>query len=483
MESYDDTDNQIWETWLDGPANLTGSRLGLGTDPNHPVHGGDKSMLYYYDNNHPPIGPLVFEKYSEIERTFADPRDWTAHGLAALTLYFYGDPNNDANDTEQMYVGLKDCNGVYAEVRYGDNGEDMNDLKAAQWHEWNIALKDFNNGGVDLTDVCKIYIGFGDRADPTTGGSGTLYFDDIRLYQRRCFAEHVAPADFTADCMVDCKDLRMLARDWLLSEGIIPAVEPDSNGLLLLYKFDESWDYTAFDSSGRGYDGYVYGPESGWDPCNGYHAGCRIFSDDTAVSVPADVLSNVNQGITILLWVKDAWRPDAENVVFETGSGDFFLEADVPRPGGAVYWRAGYDSIDELWWHSSAPSDWKDSWSHYAFVKDANQGIMRLYHNASLVAQKTDASNYLAGVQGAPFDIGALLDHDNDFIGRMDDFKVYDYVLSQAEIAGAATDGGDLYVPLPVPPVDLYKDGKVNFRDHAILADTWLKDSLWPSEE
>ncbi|MHC4624590.1 MAG: hypothetical protein ACYS4W_11890, partial [Planctomycetota bacterium] len=59
----------------------------------------------------------------------------------------------------------------------------------------------------------------------------------------------------------------------------------------------------------------------------------------------------------------------------------------------------------------------------------------------------------------------------------------YDYVLTQAEIVGAATNGGDLYVPLPIPAVDLYKDGKVNFRDYAILADTWLKDSFWPSEE
>ncbi|MHC4500945.1 MAG: hypothetical protein ACYS21_17740 [Planctomycetota bacterium] len=65
----------------------------------------------------------------------------------------------------------------------------------------------------------------------------------------------------------------------------------------------------------------------------------------------------------------------------------------------------------------------------------------------------------------------------------MDDFKIYDYVLSQAEIVGAATGGGDLFVPLPLAAVDLYQDGKVNFKDYAILAESWLEDTLWPPEE
>jgi hypothetical protein len=90
--------------------------------------------------------------YSEIECEYTDPCDWTASGVKALSLYFYGDPNNDANDTEQMYLGLEDSNGDYAEVRYGDGeGEDMNDVRIAEWQQWNINLQDFNEAGVDLT--------------------------------------------------------------------------------------------------------------------------------------------------------------------------------------------------------------------------------------------------------------------------------------------------------------------------------------------
>jgi formylglycine-generating enzyme required for sulfatase activity len=483
MESYNDTDNLISETWIDGSANLTGSLLELVVEPNYPVHGGQKSMRYYYDNNRPPDGPTIFAKYSEIERTLSDPCDFTVEGVKALGFYFYGDGNNDANETEQMYLGLEDSDGNYAEVRYGDGeGEDINDIEKDEWQQWDIDLEDFNDGGVDLRDVNKVYIGFGDRDNPIPGGSGVVCFDDIRLYEPRCLAEYDVAADFTGNCVVDFEDVELLAGDWLKREGIVEGVNPDPNDLLLWYEFDESGGYSAADSSDHDYHGTVDGPQSGWDPCEGYYKGCRIFSDDTAVEVPTQALSDVNEGITFCVWLKDAWRTDSDNVAFETGSNDFVLRADVPDTGGNVFWQAGNDTNDQLTWIGSAPSEWMDSWSHYAFVKDANEGKMMIYHNGSLVAEKEDASHSLAGVHGAAFDIGALIEHQSDFIGRMDDFRVYDYALSQAEVVGAATNGGDLFVPLPRPAIDLYEDGKVSFMDYSFLADDWLEEAMWPRE-
>ncbi|MHC4475592.1 MAG: S8 family serine peptidase [Planctomycetota bacterium] len=174
METYNDTDNKIYDTWIDNFVNWTGSFIGLGTDPNDPVHGGEQAMEFMYDNNF----VLALYKYSETQRTFADPCDWASSGAKALTLYFYGEPNNDANATEQMYVGLEGS-GSYGQVRYGDSGGDMNDIKEPEWHQWDIDLEDFND--VNLGGVENIYIGFGDRDNPAPGGSGTVCFDDICL--------------------------------------------------------------------------------------------------------------------------------------------------------------------------------------------------------------------------------------------------------------------------------------------------------------
>ena len=231
MESYDETDNWISDTWNDGLWNSSGSFIWLGVDPCEPVHTGDQSMVFVYDNT-----GFWMAYHSEID---ADPfylevgTDWTQWGVKSLTIYFYGDPNNDANDTEQMYVGLEDTSGAgsYAEVRYGDYGEDMNDIKKQEWTEWNIALSDFND--VILTDVAKVVIGFGDRTNPwpagTPGGSGIVYFDDIRLYPPRCFPEKLKlAADLTGDCAVDYEDISIVAQEWLTT-GVLADLYEDGN--------------------------------------------------------------------------------------------------------------------------------------------------------------------------------------------------------------------------------------------------------------
>jgi hypothetical protein len=186
MESYE-TSSDLYHTWVDAHRQLfpTGADLSLGDYTGDPVHGGDKAMRYEYWTDISQTGWSESNYAEAYLPLIGDRRDWTEADVEALTLYFFGDPNNDANDTEQMYVGLSDGNDTYAEVRYGDyrEGEDMNDIKLAEWQEWNIELSDFNL--VDLADANNLHIGFGDRDNPAPGGNGTVYFDDIRLYVPR----------------------------------------------------------------------------------------------------------------------------------------------------------------------------------------------------------------------------------------------------------------------------------------------------------
>ena len=52
------------------------------------------------------------------------------------------------------------------------------------WTEWTIDLQAFT--GVNLADVDTISIGFGDKNPDVSGqagGSGVVFFDDIRLYR------------------------------------------------------------------------------------------------------------------------------------------------------------------------------------------------------------------------------------------------------------------------------------------------------------
>jgi hypothetical protein len=169
FESYNDIDppdpgsNRIFEAWPDGydiPTN--GALVGNDLPPYAEqtiVHGGNQSMPLYYDNS---VGN------SEATHTLTYPRDWTEKGVTTLTIWFRGDSDNAA---EPMYVVL---NG--SAVVTHDNPD------AAQvdtWTEWTIDLQTF---GVNLANVNTIGLGLGDRNNPQAGGSGTMYFDDIRLY-------------------------------------------------------------------------------------------------------------------------------------------------------------------------------------------------------------------------------------------------------------------------------------------------------------
>jgi hypothetical protein len=168
MESYNDLDpadpasNRIFLAWLDGfddPAN--GSIVGYENVPfaeQTIVHTGNQSMPMTYDNS---VGK------SEATLELTSNRDWTVRGVDTLTIWFRGASGNAA---ETLYVTL---NGT-AKV----NNDNPDAATLIQWTEWNIDLQSFADQGVNLANVDSITLGL----DSVTGGSGTMYFDDIRLY-------------------------------------------------------------------------------------------------------------------------------------------------------------------------------------------------------------------------------------------------------------------------------------------------------------
>jgi hypothetical protein len=92
-----------------------------------------------------------------------------------------------SNDAEPLYVaisntGLRVGGGSPAVVVHDDPAAAQIDT----WTEWTIPLQSFADQGIALTNVDNITIGLGSSGGPTpTGGSGKMFFDDIRLYRPR----------------------------------------------------------------------------------------------------------------------------------------------------------------------------------------------------------------------------------------------------------------------------------------------------------
>jgi hypothetical protein len=168
FESYNDLDpadpesNRIFNAWIDGfddPTN--GSLVGYDNSPfaeQTIVHGGNQSMPMFYNNA---------VSNSEATLTLDYPRDWTEDGVGILSIWFRGNSDNAA---ETLYVAL---NGI-AVV----NHDNPNAAQARRWTEWTIDLQAFAAQGVNLTNVDTITLGL----RSVTGGTGLMYFDDIRLY-------------------------------------------------------------------------------------------------------------------------------------------------------------------------------------------------------------------------------------------------------------------------------------------------------------
>ncbi|MHC4627932.1 MAG: LamG-like jellyroll fold domain-containing protein, partial [Planctomycetota bacterium] len=173
FESYNDIDPpdansyRIFDVWIDGFGTTTNGAL-VGNDlPPYAertvVHEGAQSMIYRYDNN---------LKTSEATLTLVDRRDWTEEGVTKLSLWLIGDA---ASSPERLFVALNGTAVVYH--------DDQNVTQTAAWTEWVIDLTSFADQGVNLANVDTITIGFGTKNAPAAGGTGTMYFDDIRLYR------------------------------------------------------------------------------------------------------------------------------------------------------------------------------------------------------------------------------------------------------------------------------------------------------------
>jgi len=174
-------------------------------------HTGSKALQINYCNS---ISPYC----SETSITFANPKNWESSNFKSIAIYFHG---KNGNDTEQMYAKIEsgDWGNDTAIVRYK---ADANNLTKEVWQRWDIDLQDFieNNPAIRLKSISKLTIGFGNPENPSAGGCGTVYIDDIQISDVRCLNENEPDVDLNDDCVIDFEDLLVMANRWLCEETV-----------------------------------------------------------------------------------------------------------------------------------------------------------------------------------------------------------------------------------------------------------------------
>lgn len=330
FESYDDVDplpgesgvNRIFDKWIDGFGTTTNGALAGNDLPPYAepkiVHSGLQSMPLLYQNTDGVT-------YSEAEQTFVDLRDWTVKDVSTLTLYVCG---KQTNAPEPMYVSLNGSSPVYH--------ENPNASQIAYWTVWNINLQVFADQGVDLTNVNKIAIGFGDKNNPQ-GGTGTVYFDDIRLaitappvgralpfyedFESVVLSTSVEEAAGTEEVWTDRPPA-----GWVVDESGVPGIgDPANDGVTewagWAFADKEFWISTDGQrrgefTLGQGVVAVADGDE--WD--DAAHPG-PIASDpyDTWLSTPVIDISGAQAG-TVQLTFDSSWRPEFDDNYHQTAN-------------------------------------------------------------------------------------------------------------------------------------------------------------------
>ncbi len=186
FESYTDNEgSRIYETWIDGWTNGTGSVAGNTIAPfaeRTVVHGGRQALPMDFNNTKTPF-------YSEVEQTFSPLQDWTAAGVTDLSLWFRGNParfvdkGNGAFTVgasgHDIWDNADDFRFVYKQL----NGNGSITVKVESlvntngWAKAGVMIRDSLDGGSQMAYMIQSFssgVSFGWRQTPSsTCGSST----------------------------------------------------------------------------------------------------------------------------------------------------------------------------------------------------------------------------------------------------------------------------------------------------------------------
>ena len=460
MESYTPWTtplNNIFEIWLDGFGDCAGSGNDTGavlTENADPVLGGVQSMKYEFDNDETVFSPCDSAQvggrlmYSKIEVQTSDlvsgiGSDWTIGGVKALRVPFYGQAGNAT--TESLWVQLQDgAKGYGDKVFYGAyEGESLDDFNEASWHDWYIDLADFD---VDLGNVVSITLGIGKvgTEGETAFGSGTLYFDEIRLYASSCRPDRAKPAaDFDNSCKVDYPDIAAMFDVWLLQD-----LEETvwGGGAWTSTDIGDSNVPGSFTDHGGGAYTITGGGHDIWDAADDFHYAYKPLSGDGQMTVRVTDIGGPST---------NDWRK-AGIMIRETldqDSAHAFM-AITPAGGGGSSFQ----------WRSTLDGDNNN--------QDGPAGVtMPQCIRLLRVGDQFRAFRYVNGEwaqAGGPVTVPMAED------------VLIGLAVTSHNVATMCTATFDRVCSEDFIAIDLVEDSVINFEDYAELMNQWMDEVFWP---
>ena len=258
---------------------------------------------------------------------------------------------------------------------------------------------------------------------------------------------------------------------YLLSVVLVLAVVSDASADLVGYwKLDEGAGTTVADSSGAGHNGVFAEGTPEW--VEGMFGKALKFNGSNKVEIPDHPDFHLEDAVSMALWIKpEAGQPDYAKPFIKQKSGEYPYAIQYSSNGESI--RATVNASARF--DTSTTPNFVGQWGHLCMTYDGSAVI--LYKDAEEVA-RIAASGKLQQ-NDLSLSIGGRLGSSQNFIGVIDDVRLYSRALTVEEIrqvikgppAGPASkpspDDGQTDVPLDVvlswtpreyaPPTNVHK--------------------------
>jgi hypothetical protein len=384
-------------------------------------------------------------------RTGGPYEDWMEGNAKALSLFFKGDPGNDARYMRLILWTSADYRKIYYDG-------DVADLMSGDWTQWNVDLTEL----ADDETVSKFKLDY--------IGTGTISYDDLRLYPSRCVPEYGPVADFTGDCIVDTKDLRIHIGEWLAETQVEDwahrAVYFDS-------RYPNGWADLAVAEGVRDYlvaNGYteVNAPDlKTWmdDRIADGALSVVVMSQDIA---PDTVAESADPSCTLRQYL------DAGGKVVQYADIPFYNQGHAD--GTTTNWAdTGSRNILGFWcagagwnsWNTVSITDAGALWGLAETWPSLRPAIAGDVDTILATDDDGDASGWQKRYVPGDFYRGFV------YIADFDPSPGHEVLIAPALLSVAEYRGGFV--------TDMDDDGAVNFKDYAlIVGEEWLVEQLWP---
>jgi len=231
----------------------------------------------------------------------------------------------------------------------------------------------------------------------------------------------------------------------------------DTTGLAAYYPFSGS----AADSSGKGNDGTVYGATLTADRVGNPNSAYSFDGTDDYILVPDAPALDFTTALTISAWVSPGICPQLEDgapiLCKGYGAGDEVYCLDISDYSFTALrflcWVGGYhyQTIEYGW----LTPEKVNRWYHIAAVYDGGAGTAKIYENGNLITSNSwlpsslEANSHALSIGSREASVSS--GYNTNFNGRLDDIRLYNRVLGQAEIDSLAGNTS-LTSPLLIAP-------------------------------